>query len=70
MKRIIRVLPNVSIILSIMLITLWILDKINPMMNFLDSDVSETLLLISFVISIFTSIIAIGLDRKLDHKED
>lgn len=70
MKRIIRILPNLTIILSLMFITLWILDKYNPMMNFLDSEISNILLLLFFAVSLLTSALTIALDRKLDQKLD
>lgn len=68
MKRIIAVLPHVTIILSLMFITLWILDKFNPLMNFLDSKLSNLLLLVLFILAILTSILAVALDRKLDKR--
>jgi hypothetical protein len=69
MKRLISILPHITIILSIMFITLWILDKFNPLMNFLDSKLSNLLLLILFISAILTSIVAVTLDRKLDKKK-
>jgi hypothetical protein len=66
MKRILTVLPHITIIMSIMFITLWILDKFNPNMNFLDSKLSSILMLILFILSILTSILAVAWDRKLD----
>jgi hypothetical protein len=65
MKRIIRMVPHITIILTLMFITLWILDMINPMMNFLNSDKSKILLMILFISSLLTSMIAVGLDRRL-----
>jgi hypothetical protein len=53
-----------------MFITLWILDKYNPMMNFLDSEISNILLLLFFAVSLLTSALTIALDRKLDQKLD
>jgi hypothetical protein len=64
MKRLIRVLPHFTIILSAMFITLWILDKYNPLMNFLDSDMSNILLLIFCISSMVTAIVMVALERK------
>lgn len=64
MKRIIRILPHITIILSLMFITFWILDSYNPLMNFINSDLSKILLLIFCISALVTSIIAVILDRK------
>jgi len=68
MRRIIRVLPHLTIILALMFVTFWILDIYNPMMNFVNSSISNVLLLIFCILSIMTSIISIALDRKPDKK--
>lgn len=68
MKRIMRILPHITIILSAMFITLWILDKYNPLMNFLDSDLSNILLLILCAFSLVTAIVMVALERKLGKK--
>ncbi|MFA9424292.1 MAG: hypothetical protein ACERLG_11990 [Sedimentibacter sp.] len=64
MKRIIRILPHGTIILSVMFITFWILDIYNPLMNFVNSSISKVLLLIFCILSLVTSIITVVLDRK------
>ena len=69
MRKLISVIPHITIIMSIMFITLWILDKYNPNMNFLDSKLSSILMLILFILTIVTSIIAVAFDRKLDDKK-
>jgi NADH:ubiquinone oxidoreductase subunit 2 (subunit N) len=66
MRKILSIIPHITIILSIMFITLWILDKYNPNMNFLDSKLSSILMLILFIMSIITSIIAVVWERKND----
>ena len=39
-KRIIRILPHLTIVLSVMFITFWILDILNmPFMEFLDTTI-------------------------------
>jgi hypothetical protein len=64
MKRLIRILPHITIILSAMFITLWILDKYNPLMNFLDSDMSNILLLIFCISAMITAIVMVAQERK------
>jgi hypothetical protein len=64
MKRFIRIIPHITIILSLMFLTFWILDQYNPMMNFLNSNLSKLLLLIFCISSFITAIIAVVLDRK------
>lgn len=66
MTRIVRILPHITIVLSAMFITFWILDIYNPMMNFLDSDISKVLLLIFAISALLTSILTVFLDRKSD----
>lgn len=64
MKRLIRIIPHVTIVLSAMFITFWILDVYNPLMNFLNSDLSKLLLLIFCISSMATAMVAVYLDRK------
>lgn len=64
MKHIIRILPHITIILSAMFITFWILDKYNPMMNFITSDLSNVLLLVFCISSLITAILTVALERK------
>jgi hypothetical protein len=64
MKRIIRVLPHITIILSAMFITFWILDQCNPMMNFIDSKISNVLLIVFCISSLITAIVMVALERK------
>ena len=63
-KRIIRILPHLTIILSLMFITFWILDIYNPLMNFLSSDLSKGLLLLLCISALITAMITVALDRK------
>lgn len=66
MKRLIRILPHISIILALMFLTFWILDRYNPQMNFINSDLSKTLLLVFCLSTMITSVIAVYLDRKFN----
>lgn len=67
MKRLVRILPHVTIVLSLMFITFWVLDIYNPLMNFISSDLSKILLLVFCISSLFTAILAVAMDRKF-HK--
>lgn len=59
MNRIVRILPHITIILSLMFITFWILDIYNPLMNFVNNSISHVLLLVFCIISLITSMISI-----------
>ncbi len=65
-RRLIRILPHGTIVLSAMFITFWILDIYNPRMNFLDSVASKKLLLIFCILSLLNAIITVVLDRRSD----
>ncbi|HEX3022122.1 MAG TPA: hypothetical protein VHP81_07005, partial [Lachnospiraceae bacterium] len=66
MKRVIRILPHSLIILSAMFITFWILDIMNPAMNFINNGISNKLLLLFCILSIINSILTVALDRGFD----
>ena len=64
MKRLARLIPHFSIALAGMFITFWILDIINPTMNFTGRKLSNKLLLVFCILAIVTSAIAIYYERK------
>lgn len=66
MKKIVKILPHVNIILAVLFITLWVLDKLNPIMNFINNSISNVLLIIFFVVSMANSILFIAYERKND----
>jgi hypothetical protein len=66
MKGLIRILPHITIILALMFIVFWILDLLNPNMNFINSGLSKLLLLIFSISSLVTAILTVYLDRKQD----
>lgn len=47
-----KLLPHVNIILGLMFITFFIVDKFNGAMNFIDNDISKGLLLLFALVSI------------------
>ena len=66
MKRLSKILPHITIILAGMFIVFWILDILNPTMNF----INRNKLLLAFCISaIITAILAVYYQRKSDRKE-
>ena len=64
MKRIVRILPHITIILAGMFIVFWILDILNPTMNFINRKISNKLLLIFCVLSTVTAIMNVYYERK------
>lgn len=66
MKRINRILPHITIILAGMFIVFWILDILNPVMNFINRKASNKLLLIFCILAIITSIMNVYYERKYD----
>lgn len=66
MKRFNRILPHMTIILAGMFIVFWILDILNPVMNFINRKASNKLLLIFCILAIATSIMNVYYERKYD----
>lgn len=64
MKKLSRILPHITIILAGMFIVFWILDILNPTMNFVNRRLSNKLLLIFFISAIISSVIAVYYERK------
>ena len=64
MKRLSKILPHITIILAGMFIVFWILDILNPTMNFINRKISNKLLLIFCILSIVTAIMNVYYERK------
>jgi uncharacterized membrane protein len=64
MKKLSRILPHITIILAGMFIVFWILDILNPTMNFVNRRLSNKLLLIFCISAIISSVIAVYYERK------
>lgn len=60
MKRVIQVLPHLSIVLAGLLLVLFVVDYFNGSMGFLDSDVAKTVLVLVCVTSIVNSVLLIA----------
>ena len=69
MKRLSKILPHITIILAGMFIVFWILDILNPTMNFINRKISNKLLLAFGISAIITAILAVYYQRKSDRKE-
>ena len=65
LKKLLRILPHVPMIFSVIFIVFMILDEYNPTMKFVSNDISTVLLWILCVTSIASSVRAIAKDRKL-----
>ena len=69
MKRLSKILPHITIILAGMFIVFWILDILNPTMNFINRKISNKLLLAFCISAIITPKQADYNQRKSDRKE-
>ena len=70
MKIIIKILPHITFILSIMFVTFLILDKFNPVMQFVGNDISIVLLFIFAFATLFESIYLIVINTKEGKKKE
>jgi len=59
-----KILPHICIIISLMMLTLYVIDRINSAMNFIDNDYFKFLLLIYCLAVIPTSIYLIADNRR------
>ncbi|MEZ4358144.1 MAG: hypothetical protein R2876_05910 [Eubacteriales bacterium] len=59
-----KVVPHICIILSLMMITFFILDKFNPGMNFVGNEIFKVLLLIYAIATIIASACLIYYNRR------
>ena len=64
MKIIIKIIPHLTFILSIMMITFLILDKFNPVMQFMDNKITNVLLFILGFLTLIESIYLIVVNTK------
>lgn len=59
-----KILPHIVIVLAAMFITFWILDQLNPVMNFINNSISNALLLVFSISSLVNAIFSIAWYRK------
>lgn len=63
-----KMIPHISLSASIIILVLFVLNRINDTMAFLRGDEFETLLLIVIVFSIITSLMLIMINRQSNLK--
>lgn len=51
--------PHLTFILALFIATLWVLDQLNPMMNFLNNQIADSALFLFCISSLITSAISI-----------
>lgn len=63
-----KIIPHITMVTSVVMLVLYVLNRINDTMAFLRGDEFETLLFIMIVFSITTSLILIANNRQLNLK--
>ncbi|GEM_PF-1743702 len=58
-----RLLPHICVDMSLIFLTLWVIDRVNPMMHMLSRDVFKIPLMIFLVLVIIQAIIDIARQR-------
>ena len=59
---------NAAVIISLMYLVFFGIDRVNTAMEFINNDITKWLLVILAVITIYNSVARMWLDRKLDRK--
>lgn len=59
-----KILPHFLIIMSLFFLTLLVLDQFNSAMYFIDHDITKTLLIVTFVITLFAGILFVADQRR------
>ena len=59
-----KVLPHICIIISVMMLTFYVIDRVNSAMSFLNNDIFKNLLLVYCLAVIATSIFLIAYNRR------
>lgn len=59
-----KILNHSAIILSLFYLTLFVIDKINSAMQFIENDITKALILVLAAVSTVNAIITISADRK------
>lgn len=66
MKRLIRIIPHATIVMVGMFIIFWVLDILNPTMNFINRKASNKLMIVMLVLSLITAVLSIYYERRSD----
>ena len=64
-----KILNHSAIILSLFYLTLFVIDKINSAMQFIENDITKALILVLAAVSTANAIFAISADRKKRKKQ-
>ena len=59
-----RVLPHICIIISVMMLVFYVIDRVNSAMSFIDNDIFKTLLLFYCIVVIASSVYLIADNRR------
>ena len=59
-----KILNHSAVILSLFYLTLFVIDKINSAMQFIENDITKALILVLAAVSTVNAIFAISADRK------
>lgn len=59
---------NAAVIISLMYLVFFGIDRVNTAMEFINNDITKWLLVILAVITIYNSVARMCLDRKLDRR--
>ena len=59
-----KILNHSAIILSLFYLTLFVIDKINSAMQFIENDITKALILVLAAVSTINAVFAISADRK------
>lgn len=68
MKTLLRMLPHLTLILSVLFIVFLILDQFNPTMDFVNNEISEKMLWVLCISAIVNTIVLIVRDRRTDDR--
>lgn len=59
-----KILNHSAIILSLFYLTLFVIDKINSAMQFIENDITKAIILVLAAVSTVNAVFAISADRK------
>lgn len=59
-----RVIPHLSLVISVMMLVLFVIDRVNEAMNFIGNDVFDILLLVYCLTAIPTAVFLIADNRR------
>lgn len=63
-NKLLRFIPHGCIILSLFLGTLWVLDQLNPMMNFLENSTAKATVILLCLLALGQGVLALWREVK------